>query len=152
MFKRLTEKTIGTFEYDLKDHKHEVGEFGTYEAFYNYSIAIKQLGKYEDTGLTPEEVQEIAKAKGENRLVELPCKVGDTVFLILETFNDTFEIEESVVTRVFLTLKASYISCWIDCPGICNSLEYKLSDFGKTVFLSREEAEQALKALGGDNQ
>jgi hypothetical protein len=148
MFKRLTEKTIGTFEYDLKDHKHEVGEFGTYEAFYNYSIAIKQLGKYEDTGLTPEEVQEIAKAKGENRLVELPCKVGDKVWLILETLNDKFEIVESVVTKVFHTSKDSFISCWIDCQGIGNSLEFQISEFGENVFLVKEESENALKKRG----
>lgn len=32
---------------------------------------------YEDSGLTPEEVQELAKAKAEGRLVVLPCKPND---------------------------------------------------------------------------
>ena len=53
---RLTEKTIGCFEYDLKDHEHVIGEFSTYDAFYAYSMAVKRLGQYEDTGLTPEEI------------------------------------------------------------------------------------------------
>jgi hypothetical protein len=147
-YKRLTNRTPDGIAYtEIPLNESHIMENQCFTGF-----VADRLVAYEDSGLSPEEVQEIARAKAEGRLVVLPCKVGDTVFLILETFNDTFEIEESVVTRVFLTLKASYISCWIDCPGICNSLEYKLSDFGKTVFLSREEAEQALKALGGDNQ
>jgi hypothetical protein len=113
------------------------------------SDCLERLAAYEDSGLSPEQVQEIAKAKAEGRLVALPCKVGDKVWLILETLNDKFEIVESVITKMFHTIKDSYISCWIYCPGICNSLEFQFSDFGKTVFLSRVEAELALKA-GGD--
>ena len=45
---RLTEKTIGCFKYDLKDFDHKVGEFGTYDAFFAYSMAVKKLGEYED--------------------------------------------------------------------------------------------------------
>lgn len=45
---RITEPTIGVFKYSLKDHKAQVGEFGTYEAFYDYSIAIMHLGELED--------------------------------------------------------------------------------------------------------
>ena len=56
---RLTEKTIGCFEYSLKDHKPIVGEFGTYEAFFDYSMAVRLLGKYEDTGLEPEEISKL---------------------------------------------------------------------------------------------
>lgn len=53
---RLTEPTIGCFLYRLKDHKAVPGEFGTYEAFFDYSMAVRKLGQYEETGLTPEEV------------------------------------------------------------------------------------------------
>lgn len=53
---RLTEPTIGCFLYQLKDHKAVPGEFGTYEAFFDYSMAVRKLGQYEETGLTPEEV------------------------------------------------------------------------------------------------
>ena len=56
---RLTKETIGCFKYDLKNHKHEVGEFATYDAFFNYSMAVKRLGEYEDTGLEPEEIIEL---------------------------------------------------------------------------------------------
>ena len=46
--KRLTKETIGCFKYSLKEHNHEIGDFGTYDAFFNYSMAIKQLGEYEE--------------------------------------------------------------------------------------------------------
>lgn len=54
---RLTKETIGCFKFDLKDHKHEKGEFATYDAFFNYSMAVKRLGEYENTGLEPEEIE-----------------------------------------------------------------------------------------------
>lgn len=46
---RITEPTsVSVFKYSLRDHKARVGEFGTYEAFYDYSIAIMHLGELED--------------------------------------------------------------------------------------------------------
>lgn len=71
-YKRLTEKTIGCFQYDLKDFKHKIGEFGDYDAFFAYSMAVKRLGELEE--------------KIENgTLVELPCKVGDNAVAIIDT-------------------------------------------------------------------
>lgn len=71
-YKRLTEKTIGCFQYDLKDFKHKIGEFSDYDTFFAYSMAVKRLGELED--------------KIENgTLVELPCKVGDNAVAIIDT-------------------------------------------------------------------
>ena len=39
-----------------------------------------KLAAYEDSGLSPEEVQELAKAKADGRLVVLPCKIGEKVY------------------------------------------------------------------------
>lgn len=47
-YKRLTEKTKDCFQYDLKDFKHKIGEFGDYDAFFAYSMAVKRLGELED--------------------------------------------------------------------------------------------------------
>lgn len=38
---------------------------------------IERLAQYEDTGLTPAEVAEYAKAKAEGRVVVLTCKCGN---------------------------------------------------------------------------
>lgn len=48
-YKRLTIRdNIGCFKYDLKDFKHKIGEFGDYDAFFAYSMAVKRLGELED--------------------------------------------------------------------------------------------------------
>ena len=71
-YKRLTEKVKDCFQYDLKDFKHKIGEFGDYDAFFAYSMAVKRLGELEE--------------KIENgTLVELPCKVGDNAVAIIDT-------------------------------------------------------------------
>ena len=61
VMERLTEKTVGCFEYALKDHKAVPGEFGTYDAFLEYSMAVNRLGHDEDSGLEPEEIKEFAE-------------------------------------------------------------------------------------------
>ena len=73
-YKRLTIRdNIGCFKYDLKDFKHKIGEFGDYDAFFAYSMAVKRLGELEE--------------KIENgTLVELPCRVGDNAVAIIDTF------------------------------------------------------------------
>ena len=73
-YKRLTIRdNIGCFKYDLKDFKHKIGEFGDYDAFFAYSMAVKRLG----------ELEEKIEA---GTLVELPCKVGDNAVAIIDTF------------------------------------------------------------------
>ena len=72
-YKRLTEKTKDCFQYDLKDFKHKIGEFGDYDAFFAYSMAVKRLG----------ELEEKIEA---GTLIEIPCKVGDNAVAIIDTF------------------------------------------------------------------
>lgn len=47
-YKRLTEKSVSCFKYCLKNHKSKDGEFNDYEAFFDYSMAVKRLGELED--------------------------------------------------------------------------------------------------------
>ena len=47
-YKRLTEKVKDCFQYDIKDFKHKIGEFGDYDAFFAYSMAVKRLGELEE--------------------------------------------------------------------------------------------------------
>lgn len=73
-------------------------------------------------------VKELAEADKDGRLVVLPCNVGDTVYRI---FNPPSR--EPVISAHTL-MSVDYIVRWID-------------KFGKTVFLTREEAEKALEAM-----
>jgi hypothetical protein len=86
------------------------------------------------------ELQELAKAKAEGRLVVLPCKVGTRVWVIgqdCDLCHDMYTEEpclfgdceyRKVIESVFL-------------PGMTD-------EFGKTVFLTREEAEKAIAEVG----
>lgn len=73
-------------------------------------------------------LRELAEADRDGRVVVLPCKVGDTVYRI---FNPP--VREPVISAHTL-MSVDYIVRWLD-------------KFGKTVFLTREEAKAALEAM-----
>lgn len=60
MMNRITESAFGCFKYTLANYEPVPGDFGRYEAFFAYSMAVKRLGEYEDGGLTPEECKRYA--------------------------------------------------------------------------------------------
>lgn len=83
--------------------------------------------------------------KDRNRFVELPCKVGDTVYYPWaydENKGIAFNKIESIkiyVGRIPLVLVEDWES---DMPI---PTAFYPEDFGKTVFLTREEAEKKLE-------
>lgn len=107
---------------------------------------VERLAAYEDTGLTPQacaeareagkvlsscdisfgRLAELLTADSAGRLVVLPCKVGDTVYILRRTFDGADVVGETELW-------------WTDIPQL-----------GKTVFLTREEAENALEATKDD--
>ena len=83
----------------------------------------------------------------QGRLIKLPCKVGDTVYAI--GFNNNKPIiYESVVLRILITEKEIVFNVKVDEFEINSQL--KQSMFGKTVFLTKSEAEQKLKEMESD--
>ena len=71
-----------------------------------------------------------------NDVVELPCKVGDTVWFIRE---NTHRIVETNVNKIVLKRGGIYLQL------ACNSLyETSCKSIGKSVFFNKEEAEKAL--------
>ena len=74
-------------------------------------------------------------------LIELPCKVGDTVYEVFKDHRPPFiketKIEKIVITEKGLRLRLARNSFY----------ETAISSLGKTVFLTREEAEKRLKEL-----
>lgn len=101
------------------------------------SDALKKLADYEDL-------------EEQGRLVKLPCKVGDVVYVKMASYCKTHYVEAEV--RDFV----HFISC-----GFCAVVTSKyfdkenipFSEFGKTIFLTKEEVEAKLKELrGGENE
>ena len=71
------------------------------------------------------------------QIIVPPCKVGDTVYWIGQ-FN---QVVEGKATMIGTSIGAKI-------PYLDYEFDFTSADIGKTVFLTREEAEQALK--GGE--
>lgn len=135
---------------------------------------VDWLAAYEDTGLSPESVEalklsmmgkavseitefngipidrlrELAEADKEGRVVVLPCKVGATVYTefcgeIIEKYLGQFHVNGYTEPRL-----------WADIDCGWTSTQHVRWDLavGKTVFLTREEAEAALKEVNNGNK
>ena len=111
--------------------------------------AIDRLAEYEDTGLTVERAAELGKADSEGRVVVLPVGPEDTVYEIKRCST-----KEAAAKGVHLDRKkvGRYSRDYIFPRNrplkiverkMVKSLYAKI---GKTVFLTREEAEKALEA------
>lgn len=105
-----------------------------------------KLSTYEDTGLTPEEIKKMStecdlscvdykSLEEQGLLIKLPCKVGDIVFTVCNITG---------INSYYITdIRCDRQHGWYALLGF-NTI-YHLCEFGKTVFLTREEAEEALK-------
>nr|DAE22170.1 MAG TPA: hypothetical protein [Siphoviridae sp. ctLsx2] len=136
---------------------------------YQRSIPVERflrLAAYEDTGLTPEEIdmdheaaetlrqlcrgcdldrlEKLAEADKDGRLVALPCKVGDFVY--------GFHNGKTILPMVAKWFETNYDGWSVAVQHVPMAPRfYRFSDFGKTAFLTREEAEKALEAMKDGN-
>lgn len=133
-----------------------------HQRFVALDKTIDRLAAYEDTGLEPEEIdsvfihsvieenkrlKELAQAENDGRLVVLPCKIGDTVYEANKRgFISTYKVISIHISD------CSVLIGWELIDGIYSNLNgFEASALGKTVFLTREEAESALKRREADN-
>lgn len=101
-------------------------------------------GVFEATACV-EKLAEYETAEEEGRLVPLPCNVGTEVFIIFEYVNcgERFlNTKEHVVTDILLNRNRSPLFRITNLFGTM-----KIEDFGKSIFLTREEAEKALEEI-----
>ena len=109
-------------------------------------------------GIVPfDRLLELACADKAGRLVVLPCKVGDTVYVIDKgDYTHAFKpyVRPKPVREISWKATSRKDLGWglILAGGDCGtSARYKLSSIGKTVFLTSEEAKAAL-AQEGDSE
>ena len=99
----------------------------------------------------PEAVEKLADYLLANGVIVPPCKVGDVVYYVNEyPFNVSVQantIYEAKVVRITTSSLGTTIVIQIHNDYGCTEIP-DVNDWGKTVFPTREEAEQALK--GGD--
>ena len=89
-------------------------------------------------------LRELVEADREGRCVVLPCKVGDTIYDI-----SLAEIKESKVVSIsFSASELPYhVSICAENYRHAITLDIEIGDFGKTVFLTRKEAEAVLEEM-----
>jgi hypothetical protein len=140
-------------------------EYGCWSYHCGSGEAANRLAAYEDTGMTPEAFQsyvvflqdlignqkasealdrfrQLVKADRDGRLVVPPCKVGDTVYEV--TSRKT--ISEYRVKAIRVELFCTFIE-WDIVAGFVDKSIFgvPVDEIGKTVFLTRKEADRALE-------
>lgn len=115
----------------------------TPEAFQSFVVFFQDLIGNQKASEALDRFRQLAKADKDGRLVVLPCKVGQRVFALLDTDK---HISECEVKQIGVGNKIGFIGLE---PIGARGREYgvALNGFGKTVFLTREEAEKALEAM-----
>lgn len=104
-----------------------------------------------------EKLAELEDLEEQGRLLRLPCKVGDTVWAVTSPFNvfDDIEYDEDMkdeVYEAFISSVTFYESgeqyrIYAKTTNHFIGAYFRKCDFGKTVFLTREEAEAKLKEM-----
>lgn len=136
--KRLTSKR--NWEEAKIDLKHEMG----------YSHIWKRLAEIEnilgDDGddYDLDRLKELVQTDREGRCVVHPLKSDDEVYIILLSRVFLFEVTSAVWYRESPIYKAMH--------GIHLRYVFNQDDIGKTVFLTREEAEAALERMEGEEK
>ena len=94
-------------------------------AHLNCSKVVQRLGAYED-------------AEEQGKLLKLHLKVGDTVYYVISTMKNPidFKIEKIEIFQNEII--------YVDD----GDNEWRVEDFGKLIFLTKEEAEKAIADMG----
>lgn len=97
----------------------------------------KVLVKY-DRGCLPFVMNEIADYLIENGVIVPPCKVGDILWIPSVNSNNVYS---KVIKEILIHEKDGEIGKYV----YASSAYFPFENIGKTVFLTKEKAEQALK-------
>lgn len=87
-------------------------------------------------GSPTDRLAEYEDLEEQGKLLKLPCAVGNMTYHANRIFG---YIVDAIVERIEIDSDGSWV--------ITSSGTHSFDDFGKTVFLTREEAEAALKEL-----
>ena len=132
----------------------------------------ERLREYEDTGLSPQactearEIEEtlsgcdysisrmvkLMNADKDGRVVILPCKVGDTIYVIAQVLRDDGVHSEISPIQITGIGGNTLNKVWLVSMVNRHEIRISPSEFGKTVFRTREEAEKTLQEMKGETE
>lgn len=117
-------------------------------------MLYEQAKKVDDVGLTTHILQELKEYRDleeQGLLLKLPCKVGTVAYLI---DHNSIRMERKPFKCI---IDEFTVDKYNDCYAVLNGAEnfymmrrfraINIKQFGKTVFLTKEEAEEKLKEL-----
>lgn len=126
--------------------------------------AFDRLAAYEEIGLEPEAVEHLKLASMGKAIAEIKEFEGVPVDRLRELAqayrllgNTVYEPNKRGVISTYKVISVHFSGCsilvgWDLLDGIYSNLNgFEISALGKTVFLTREAAEAALDAMGGEN-
>lgn len=106
--------------------------------------ALNKLGEYE-------------KAEEQGLLVRLPCKVGDTVWVVTSPINvfgydeydgdAEYEVYESFLSSVSYYASGEQFRIYAKVTNSFIVAYFRECDFGESIFLTREDAEKKLEEM-----
>lgn len=91
--------------------------------------AISEITEFD--GLPIDRLRELAEADKDGRVVVLPCKVGDVLY--------------AAESPPVIPLHVMEVAIYLALQGEDGGDYERISNIGKTVFLTREEAEKAME-------
>lgn len=140
---------------------------------------LERLVAYMETGLEPETVVQLKqiaeifnydpgdpaqlkglldklrawqKAEQDGRLVVLPCKPGDVVYFPVAGRWDSATIEHIEVWSTGVRFFWVQYDIGPETNELWDDGDFEMDDIGKTVFLTRQEAEAALEQMKGKGE
>jgi len=171
---RLTRRINGVVVYVGAKNPYSTGQIPCEVEPAGVREMMDRLAAYEDTRLTPEEIdmdheaaeqlrqlcqgcdldrlEELAEADRAGRLVVLPCKVSDTVWVTRNPWTGKLLKKpiEAYANGMKKFSHGLYVNLLFDTRKINGTRDYEINHIGKTVFFTREEAEKALEAMKDD--
>lgn len=146
MFERIVEEARANIEhcedlmeYCTQTHCEDCANGCEMEIDYN-----KTLIEYLEMAKKYKELEE------QGLLLRLPCKVGDYLYTLESIYITPIRLNDVIVSFAGLNNYVYQYNCcsFDECGDVLEEYEFDDNDFGKTVFLTREEAEKALADMG----
>ena len=101
------------------------------------------------------ELVDYRKKQKQGLLISLPCKVGDTVYFVQHFMVESRKKPIKCTVNEFLIEGSGRCHAVLDGAEAFYEMKrfraMKIEEFGKTVFLTQAEAEEALAKMGGNS-
>ena len=149
---RLYEKEKYICEHEIEELQAEVKEtFTIMEEERAQAVCFKRLAeeRKEEIDAVYQKLKEYEDLEEQGLLLRLPCKVGDTVWYV-DDDDDDYPIKLGIDTILRNDNKNICYYAYAHDDAYYGKFGFIDSDFGKTIFLTKSEAEAKLKELRGE--